>query len=308
MKISGKLVLDQHYFKTLMRLLDNAQQQIDIIAFSFAIGSAKGVLAKNGTPYQIAQRLAEIKKKLKNKMSIRLYIEGERETADRNHVTGDFLTKAGVKVKYGATHAKGFLIDEEIVLLGSTNLTHQSITKNNEANIVFKDKRVFAECNRYFTHLWSGGRHGEVKLKPPMLADGDFKDALIELINSAKKTLDFSIYFFHHSEIEHALIDAHKRGVKIFGFVHEHKAFAMSYVRRTIATAERLKKAGIRHIHFGPTHLFSHSKFIVADKKEILLGTGNWLQEDVEVHPQLHILFENATLGKKLCEHLRTKI
>ncbi len=298
------LVTDNDYLKVILTLIEHAQKSIDIVAFSFAIGSARGELAPKTAPYQIATKIVERKKKLRNKLKVRLYIEGQRETTDRNRVTADFLKKAGVLVTYGATHAKGFCIDDRYVLFGSTNLTHQSIVKNFETNLLFEEPKIVKGFTAFFTHLWEGGSHGGIKLPRPLFADGDFKEALLEMINSAEKSLEFSIYFFHHTEIEMAFIAAHTRGVKVSGLIHDHTAFALSYVRRTHGTAARLKQSGIKNLSFGPNRLFTHSKYIIKDKSEILLGTGNWLHEDIKVHPQLYVHLKNPDIAKQLSKHL----
>ena len=305
--MKAQLVANDDYLPSLMLLLDQARTSIDIIEYSFAIGSAGGKIANTSAPFQIAEKLIAVKKKHK-KIDIRLYLEGHRETADRNRVTATYLKKHGVQIKFGSTHAKGFSVDGTYVLFGSTNLTNQSILKNNETNLFFEEPKVAEGFNDYFEHLWSGGKHGGIQLKAPMIADGGFKDAIVEMIDSAKKRLDFSIYFFHLSEIEHALIRAHERGVKVRGFFHNHTAFAMSYVRRTRGTAERFREAGLTDLHYGPTHLFTHSKFLLKDEKEIALGTGNWLHEDVKIHPQLYVRFEDAKLAKQMSKNLTQQI
>jgi hypothetical protein len=302
------LITDQNYLKALLKLLDKAKFKIDIVAFSFAIGSAGGKISTWGAPFQIAEKLIEIKKKLKSKIKIRLYIEGERETSSRNEITAKYLKKNGIEVRYGATHAKGFAIDDRILFFGSTNLTQQSITKNNEANLLIESPSVTAEFEKYFMHLWKGGRHGGIHLNLPMLADGDFKDALLDIINNAKKTIEFSIYFFNHAEIEKALVSAHKRGVKVSGFVHNHGAFAMSFVRRSLATVHRMYAEGLKKIFLGPKNLFSHAKFLIADGKTVIMGTGNWLVEDIKIHPQLYIALEDKVLAKQMSAYLKTKM
>lgn len=302
------LVVDDNYLENLFAVLSKAKKNIDILAFSFAIGSAAGKLNKNSSPYKIAEKLVELKRKKGPSLRIRLYIEGIRETSERNFITARFLENAGIEVVYGATHAKGFCIDERYLLFGSTNLTHQSIEKNYETNLLIDDKKVAKEFMRYFEHLWQGGGHGGIDLRSPLLADGAFKDAMVDAIQSAKSTLEFSIYFFDHKEIRDALIQAHHRGVKIKGLAHHHSAFALSYVRRTRRTVNTLMEEGIEDLNFAPGHLFTHSKYLIKDKKEVLLGTGNWLKEDVEIHPQLYIHVQDAALAKKLSRHLSKQI
>lgn len=293
------LVTNENFLHEVLALLSKAHKSIDILSFSFtSFGAAK----------TIAQKLQEIKIKQKKKIRIRFFSEGIRETYKRNKVTADLLAETGIEVKFGATHAKGFCVDGRYVLFGSTNLTNQSILKNHEANLLIDDQDVAHEFKRYFEHLWNGGGHGEIDLRPPLLADGAFKNVLVDLINRSKKLIEFSIYFFSHKDIEKALICAHKRGVRIVGFIHQHKSFALCYIRMNRATVKRLQAAGIAELHWGKTSHFSHSKYLVADKKEFLLGTGNWLVQDVKIHPQLYIHLTDSVVAKKLGKHLLFQI
>jgi phosphatidylserine/phosphatidylglycerophosphate/cardiolipin synthase-like enzyme len=301
------LVTEDEYLKVLLPLLDEAKKTVDIMAYSFAMASASGRIDYKGGPYEIAEKLKEIKQKRKN-LKIRLYVEGIRETSIRNRVTAEILKTHGVEVVYGATHAKGVCVDRKYVLFGSTNLTNQSLRKNHETNILIGRKEVTTQFMRYFEHLWNGGQHGGIELKPPMYADGSFKDMLLEMIHTAKKSLEFSIYFFDHREIREAFIQAHGRGVEIKGFVHDHGSFALGYVRRTRRTVHIMEDSGITDLHFAPNHLFTHSKYLIKDRQEVALGTGNWLMEDVEIHPQLYIHLKEPALARELSRHLKNQI
>lgn len=302
------LITERDYLPALLKLLDHARSRIDIIAFSFAIGSASGRIDMKGAPFQIAQKLAQLKKKRGARLKIRLVLEGYRETETRNRVTAAFLKKAGIQVRYSSTHAKGFCVDGRYLLIGSTNLSNQSVMKNNETNLLIDSPETAAEFERYFEYHWKNGQHGGISLNPPMYADGDFLNILLEMIGTAKKTLEFSIYFFSLPPVERALAQAHQRGVKITGFINDHKTFALSYVRRTQATIKRLRAAGLTGLHFDHGRVFTHSKYLIKDRRELLLGTGNWLPEDVDTHPQLYVHIENASLAKKLAKHLAKQI
>lgn len=302
------LVLDQDYLEALLSLLSSAKKSIDIMSFSFAMGSMSGKHNPKSAPYLIAQKLVDIKKRKSQKIRIRFYVEGFRETVDRNRVTADFLEANGIEVKYGSTHAKGFCIDGKTLLFGSTNLSHQSITKNFEANVLISNKKICSGFQKYFDFHWEGGKHGGIILKEPWYPDGTFKDGIIDLIENSKKRIEFSIYFFNLREIEESLIEAHERGVKVRGFIHQHASFALSYIRANRATVQRMKRAGILDLHMGPLHTFSHSKYIVSDRKEVMIGTGNWLIEDVLIHPQLYLHLKDPALAKGLVKHLDHQI
>ncbi|HXH75512.1 MAG TPA: hypothetical protein VNJ08_11135 [Bacteriovoracaceae bacterium] len=51
------LITDQSYLPKLLALLSKARKQIDILSFSFAIGSAAGKLNMKGGTYEIARKL-----------------------------------------------------------------------------------------------------------------------------------------------------------------------------------------------------------------------------------------------------------
>ncbi|WP_408095706.1 phospholipase D-like domain-containing protein [Peredibacter sp. HCB2-198] len=306
--MSIKLVTDQEYLPALLELLSKAKKQIDIMSYSFAIGSAAGKHNLKSAPFEIAMKLKKIKKEHGDKLHIRFFTEGLRETVHRNKVTADLLEEAGAEIVYGSTHAKGVCVDNRYVLFGSTNLTNQSIMKNNEANLLIDDAKMAKEFGRYFNHLWNGGEHGGIVLRPPFLADGAFKEVIIDMIEGAKKRIEFSIYFFNQRDIEKALIEAHNRGIEITGYIHQHASFALSYIRANRATVKRLEAAGITDLHWGPPYTFSHSKYIIVDRKEIALGTGNWLDEDVWIHPQLYINLESPALARGLAKHLHSYI
>lgn len=293
--VNAILVVDNWYMPSLLQLLDHANERIDFIAYSFSIGAPKN--AKSSAALVVADKLVEVQRR---GVQVRMYMEGKRETAERNAPTARMLEAAGVQVRFGSTHAKGACIDRRVVLFGSTNLTTQSLTKNIEANLVCDDIGVSGGFNRYFDHLWNGGTHGGVTLDAPMLADGAFAPALIEMIASARTRIDFSIYFFHQLAIQDALLAAHRRGVAVRGLVHNHNSFAMSYVKRTRGTVARLRAGGLTDLHYGPTTLFTHAKFLVRDREEILMGTGNWLDEDIKIHPQLAVRFTNPTFAQQL--------
>ncbi|RZA09587.1 MAG: hypothetical protein EOP11_01160, partial [Proteobacteria bacterium] len=192
--------------------------------------------------------------------------------------------------------------------LGSTNLTGQSLSKNFETNLLIDDQKVAAEFTRYFEHYFGGGTHGGIKLRTPLYADAAFKKKLLGLIEGAEKSIGFSIYFFDQAAIEKALIAASERGVRVSGLIHDHEKFAMSDVRRTRATVERMKKAGVKDLSYSSRSLFTHSKYLVADSKSVMIGSGNWLNRDVTTHPQIYACFTHLKLGRSLMRHLKMQI
>lgn len=69
-----------------------------------------------------------------------------------------------------------------------------------------------------------------------------------------------------------------------------------------------MKAEGVEDLHFGIPTTFSHSKNCVVDRKEVMLGTGNWFKEDVSTHPQLFIELSDPVIARALVKHLKSQI
>ena len=96
--------------------------------------------------------------------------------------------------------------------------------------------------------------------------------------------------------------------MKITGYVNQHKSFGLTLVARNIETVKRLRAAGMKDIHFDLNTFFSHSKYLIKDQQEILLGTGNWNNSDVNEHRQLYIDLTSPQLAAELSAHLHQQI
>ena len=235
------------------------------MAFAFSTSSAS---QKTNSALSFANHLESIKSGNPS-LEIKLFLEGLRQTKEKNALTANRLDRSGIDVKFGSTHVKAICVDERFLLIGSTNLTSQSIDKNFEMNLFTDDPKNAKSFSKYFKHYWNGGGHNGCRLKPPLYADSDFVAELIKCIDRAKTSIHLSIYFFSYPEIEDALTSAHARGVDITGLFHSHDTFAMEYVRATGRTAARLKNAGIKNLYFAPKTLFSHSKYLIADQRTV---------------------------------------
>lgn len=76
-----------------------------------------------------------------------------------NMKASQYLSEAGAQVKFTRTfpitHAKLWVFDDDITILGSHNLSNRSVTVNNEASALIKSRVVAREFKRYFEALWS---------------------------------------------------------------------------------------------------------------------------------------------------------
>ena len=71
----------------------------------------------------------------------------------------NYFESKGITVKFDwsneTTHDKLIIIDDDIVIVGSTNWSTSALDYNHEANAVIEDKKVAGEYEKYFEELWS---------------------------------------------------------------------------------------------------------------------------------------------------------
>jgi phosphatidylserine/phosphatidylglycerophosphate/cardiolipin synthase-like enzyme len=53
------------------------------------------------------------------------------------------------------THTKVLIIDDERVLLGSTNWTYSALSNNNEVSVLIRSKEIAKELTAYFNKVKS---------------------------------------------------------------------------------------------------------------------------------------------------------
>lgn len=144
----------QTYYPELKRSIKEAKTKIDIMQYqwNFYIGQPNN-------PVQIINQ--ELIKKIRNGVKCRILLNREgraQHLTAINMKASQYLKEAGAIVKMGRihpiTHAKLWLIDDGISILGSHNLSGRAFTVNNEVSIKVKSRPVTNEYRRYFESLW----------------------------------------------------------------------------------------------------------------------------------------------------------
>jgi len=68
------------------------------------------------------------------------------------------LADSGVDVKWDSTrlttHSKLMIVEGKIILIGSTNWSYYSFSKNHESNVIFNNKESAKRFENYFEELW----------------------------------------------------------------------------------------------------------------------------------------------------------
>lgn len=186
----------------------------------------------------------------------------------------------------GLMHRKIVLIDDELILIGSTNFTKASLTMHDNLVIALFDRKLAQFLKQidapfsYHEKTWDVWKLPEAG-----------KEALAHLektIQSAKKTIHIALFTFTHEPLALRLIDAHQRGVKLSIAIDRYAAEGSS---KKICTL--LKTAGIP-ILISQGMALLHHKWVLIDGEILITGSANWTKSAFEKNKELlmNILLE----------------
>jgi phosphatidylserine/phosphatidylglycerophosphate/cardiolipin synthase-like enzyme len=143
------LLKNKDYFPALIKVIDDAQDEIFISIYSFKVG-----VHKNSYPDQVLLHLSQA---VRRGVSVKVILEytGNRDQKldEQNHRTKNNLEEKGIKVYLDSprrtTHTKVIVVDQKMVLLGSHNLTSAALKYNNEVSILLKDTALAKNVRDY---------------------------------------------------------------------------------------------------------------------------------------------------------------
>jgi len=148
-------IVNDNYFNITFNAISNADSSIDIILYEFKWYDSNNSVVK--------MRNALINAVNRN-VSIRIildqanYRDAETELSKENRKMGNYLKANGVQVKYDplkqTTHNKMLIIDDAVTILGSHNWGYSAFTRNNEASVMIKDRKIAGYYEIYFENLW----------------------------------------------------------------------------------------------------------------------------------------------------------
>jgi cardiolipin synthase len=156
----------------LLSLINNARKSISIYA-------------QNVSDYQMIGAMAKAARK---NVSMRLLTS--EKIRDKQ---AQYLARAGVIVhqsKQYMIHAKVFVIDDELAVIGSVNLTKASFENNRELSIVSRDKNVIRSLNATFDNDWGGKPDIAAKRIKLRVSKRDIDHAMRLIDKFARKYLD----------------------------------------------------------------------------------------------------------------------
>ncbi|HIE34005.1 MAG TPA: hypothetical protein EYP86_02565 [Candidatus Altiarchaeales archaeon] len=140
-------VSDRGYFPRVHEILQKADKSIHIIAFELKYYTKYPKSKEN----ILIQDLIEAHKR---GVDVKIIVD---EYSDENNAYS-YLKENGIEIKYDSqkvtTHAKLIIVDNRIVVLGSTNFSYYGLEKNNEVDVIIYAKHIADYFEAYFQNLW----------------------------------------------------------------------------------------------------------------------------------------------------------
>jgi len=147
------LLKNREYGEALLQGIRTARSTILVSCYLFKITDFPGNL-----PRRIAEELINASRR---GLAVTVVLEQSREADDslnrENRSTATLLSRNGVTVRFDSprrtTHSKVVVIDGRYVYLGSHNLTHSALTRNNELSVLLDSPEAAREVANYFGEI-----------------------------------------------------------------------------------------------------------------------------------------------------------
>ncbi len=193
----------------------------------------------------------------------------------------------------GLMHQKILVIDHDLILIGSANLTSASLHMHDNLVIGFRSPKAaqFLIDHPPFTsgtlRTISGGQEIEIWLLPDprghALAD------LRRRIRNASKTIRVALFTLTHPSLLDDLIAAKERGVAITVVIDAHSGRGAS-----AKAVERLREEGIGVFLSRGLQLL-HYKFALIDDQTLVSGSANWTKAAFSKNSDCLLILDQLT-------------
>lgn len=125
---------------------------------------------------------------------------------------------------------------------------------------------------------------------------GGCTEAVIKELNQAKSTVLVQAYSFTSAPIAKALVDAHKRGVKVDVILDKSQRTA------NYSSADFVAHAGIRTL-IDAKHSIAHNKIIIVDGETVITESFNFTKAAEEHNAENLLILKDEALAKRYTEN-----
>lgn len=291
-------VVNAEYLPALLAILGKAEKDIEFIQLEFHYDPAVRKI-------QDAMREA-----LKRGVRVRGLIE---DRISFNVASARYLKEYGIYAKLDTakkmTHNKLFIVDGTYVLLGSSNLSRNSMERNNETNVLIRDCAIGRFFSEYFEKLWADSEK-EPGMEPfgvgaiTAVTNRAYFEEVMRLFREAKVSIEILMYGMSYypdspesrtSRLVDALIAAARRGVAVRVLL-DKSDYNETINEVNDRTKKHLEAAGVK-VRWDDEHVTSHAKLICADGT-VVIGSYNWGYDALERRNECAVIIRDGATTK----------
>ena len=232
--------------------------------------------------------------------------------ADEEPDRGQFalLQQAGIEVRADTRsalmHNKFWIFDSQTVWTGSTNITENSIFKQDNNVIVIHSPVVAAMYEREFQEMWDGqfGPKSPSQLVEQSTnvngtqvwvvftsEDGALEQAIIPIVGSAQSSIRFLAFSFTDFPLANTMIARAQSGVSVAGVYEKVGSDTDAAEFRTLfCGGVAVRKDGNSN--------FMHNKVIIVDERFVITGSLNFSTSAEESNDENVIILDNPDIAR----------
>lgn len=218
-------------------------------------------------------------------------------------------------------HRKLLMIDDDLVWIGSSNLTgyninwRESMLRLRSANLTFALTKMFMQDFRMYNKYVFNKAYNtrtvkigsfEILRDAPSIAIKRVNLKFIRMIKAAEREVFIETpYFLPGFLLRKAMIDASKRGVQVTVILPNHSDVNLVDILRNKYLGP-LHNAGIRFLFYRPNNL--HAKLMLIDDTAFAIGSSNFDYRSFRYMYEIILVGKDKEIIRQMREHIEETI
>jgi phosphatidylserine/phosphatidylglycerophosphate/cardiolipin synthase-like enzyme len=282
-------------------LLNQAQQSIDLASFDFNLPDVTQALqAASNRQVRVRVVLDEVNGSHELPAS---------QASDQQPFDAlSALTGAGIPVvdggrSNGLMHDKFIIIDHQVLLVGSWNMSYNDTFRNNNNLLQISDPGLIANYQAKFDELFVDQRFGtkaEIKAQTPVLIIGgvpvenyfsppdEVMDKLVSYVSGARQSIHFMAFTYTHPDLSDAMIARARAGVDVQGVI-ENRGASQGALVPLFCAGLAVKTDGNKYT--------MHHKVIILDGNTVITGSFNFTKAADTVNDDNILVIHDANVA-----------
>jgi HKD family nuclease len=274
---------DRTYFETTHKILQSAKSSITMVMYYISLRDTIGksqVLQLVNDLVDAYNRGVKVKVILDRTIDFRnesKEIVDDGEADSKNKAAYEYLKNNGVEVYYDTnqvyTHAKCIIVDDKIVILGSTNWSMSAFTSNNEVSVILESEEYAKQVLKKIDNIKVDQDVNNISDKDYLKFNLDMMKFFLKFIRR-KDEFSYKLYFYillyttKTGEIrkpgnEQVELD-YDKCVEYLGLTKLVKAKQRCYIRRFLTRLEKNYDCLITYLN--PNDFINNPRIILQDK------------------------------------------